>query len=156
MGMEDNNGLPLVEHSEKRIQLRSTQILASDIRCQLDAVGSQCVECILCLTDGSIDIRQRQGSAEQEPVGMFALDEGSSLVRFPHYVSRSRLWSSQRQHRGLHSGFVHPLQMIINVVFRQRESFVEQSAFFLQSRHKLRSDDVAMHIYHTLSKCGCS
>ena len=47
-------------------------------------------------------------------------------------------------------------EMILHFVFRQGESLVQQSSLAFKSRHKLRSDDVAMHIYHTLSKCGCS
>ncbi len=165
VGMQDDHGLALVQEIKERVEFGCTQILPLHIGGQFDAVGLQRVEHIPCLCDGLLNIGQGQGGAEQEPSWMLALDAGSRLVAFsenrvtaPLLFSERLchwLWRRQCQHRRLHAGLIHPLQMIRHIVLGQGESLVHQSALTLQSRHKLRGDDVAVHIHHTLRHGGC-
>ena len=152
MRMQDDDGLPLVEHGKKRVQFRRTQVLSLDIGRQLDAVSPQCVERINRLADSRIHIGQRQSGTEQESARMLALDAGCLLVGRSHHGCRRRLRSRQRQHRGLDTCLVHPPQMVLHIILRQRKTLLHEPAFGFQRRNEARSDDVAMHIHHSLGQ----
>ena len=86
--MQDDDGVPLIEHGKERIQLRRTQVLPPHVCRQLDAVGAQCVERIDRLADSGIHIRQRKRGAEQEPARMLTLDAGGLLIGRSHHGGR--------------------------------------------------------------------
>ena len=116
--MQDDDRPALVKHGKERVQFRYTQVLSLNISRQLDAVGTQRIECIDGLADGSLNIGQWQCGAEQESPGMLPLDAGRLLIGGSHHVCRFRLRGSKRQHRGLDTRLVHPPQMALHIVFR--------------------------------------
>ena len=58
MRVQDDNSLALIQHGEERVEFGRAEVLALHIRCQLDAICLQGVECIDGFADGGINIGQ--------------------------------------------------------------------------------------------------
>jgi hypothetical protein len=88
--VDEDHGSPLVEEGEQAVEGRVAEVDPGVVGQEHDAIGLEHIEGVGRLSDGAINIGQRQGGEEAEAIWLRRHDSRSELVDPPRPVARLR------------------------------------------------------------------
>ena len=152
MGVQDDNGVLLVEVGHECVEGGVAEVLPVAVRGQFDAVGTQHFEGIACLLEGVRHIGQGQCGAEQETAWVACLQRGTLLVVSAAHrcrglrIAEERLWRGHGEHSGLDAGLVHKGNVSLCIPARDGKTLVHLGTVGLNVVEVALRDDVAVKV----------
>ena len=152
VGMQDDNGVLLVEVGHQCVEGGVAEVLPIAVRGQLDAVGSQNLKGVASLLQSMRHIRQGQCGTEKESAGIACLQCSALLVVSAAHRCRglriAKEWLRCRhgEHGGLDAGLVHKGDVALRIPAGDREPFVHLGTVGLDVFEVALRDGVAVEV----------